>query len=317
MLAELFDLFGLILIQFCEFVACITHSAQELVELRVNSLCVAVLGSLNEKRHRPDSQCGNTRCIKFSEVCPTSRVNDDDDECVGCPGVDAKLGEPSKSAVGHTPQRERTYRSSVISLQATHAIPWFRRRLKELLAASASLRGTCTLKEAIMATKKKSKVLQDLFLDTLKDIYYAEQKITKALPKMAKAAQANELKEAFEKHLRETQSQVKRLEQVFQLIDEAAKGKKCPAIDGMIKEGDEISKDYKGSPALDAGLLAAAQAVEHYEISRYGTLRTWAQELGLDEAVRLLDATLDEEKTTDANLSKLAESSVNRYAEAA
>lgn len=174
-----------------------------------------------------------------------------------------------------------------------------------------------TLKEAIMATKKKSKVLQDLFLDTLKDIYYAEQKITKALPKMAKAAQANELKEAFEKHLRETQSQVKRLEQVFQLIDEAAKGKKCPAIDGIIKEGDEISKDYKGSPALDAGLLAAAQAVEHYEISRYGTLRTWAQELGLDEAVRLLDATLDEEKTTDANLSKLAELSVNRYAEAA
>ena len=110
---------------------------------------------------------------------------------------------------------------------------------------------------------------------------------------------------------------MKRLEQVFHLIDETPKGKKCPAIDGIIKEGDEISKDYKGSPALDAGLLAAAQAVEHYEISRYGTLRTWAQELGLDEAVRLLDATLDEEKTTDANLSKLAESSVNRYAEAA
>ena len=141
--------------------------------------------------------------------------------------------------------------------------------------------------------------------------------ITEALPKMAKAAQAKELKAAFEKHLRETQSQVKRLEQVFQLIDETPKGKKCPAIDGILKEGDEIGKDYKGSPALDAGLLAAAQAVEHYEISRYGTLRTWAQELGLDEAVRLLDATLDEEKTTDANLSKLAESSVNRYAEAA
>jgi len=171
--------------------------------------------------------------------------------------------------------------------------------------------------EAIMATKKKSKVLHDLFLDTLKDIYYAEQKITKALPKMAKAAQAKDLTAAFEKHLRETQSQVKRLEQVFALIEETPKGKKCPAIDGILKEGDEISKEYKGSPALDAGLLAAAQAAAHHEISRYGTLRTWAQELGLDEAVRLLDATLNEEKTTDANLSKLAESSVNRYAEAA
>lgn len=168
-----------------------------------------------------------------------------------------------------------------------------------------------------MATKKKSKVLQDLFLDTLKDIYYAEQKITKALPKMAKAAQAKELKAAFEKHLRETQSQVKRLEQVFQLIDETPKGKKCPAIDGILKEGDEIGKDYKGSPALDAGLLAAAQAVEHYEISRYGTLKCWASELGYTDAVKLLDATLNEEKKTDAALTRLAEGEVNMHAQAA
>jgi ferritin-like metal-binding protein YciE len=168
-----------------------------------------------------------------------------------------------------------------------------------------------------MATKKKTKILQDLFLDTLKDIYYAEQKITKALPKMAKAAQASDLKAAFEKHLKETAGHVQRLEQIFELIDEAPKGKKCPAIDGIVKEGDEIGKDYKGSPALDAGLLAAAQAVEHYEISRYGTLRTWAEELGMSEAVSLLDATLNEEKATDETLTKLAEASVNRYAEAA
>ena len=108
-----------------------------------------------------------------------------------------------------------------------------------------------------MAAKKKSKVLQDLFLDTLKDIYYAEQKIAKALPKMAKAAQDRDLKSAFEKHLRETEGQIGRLEQVFGLIDETAKGKKCPAIDGIIKEGDEIGKDYKATPALDAGLLSA------------------------------------------------------------
>lgn len=168
-----------------------------------------------------------------------------------------------------------------------------------------------------MAMKKKAKVLQDLFLDTLKDIYYAEQKITKALPKMAKAAEDRQLKSAFEKHLKETEDQVARLERIFGLLDETPKGKKCPAIDGIIKEGDEVGKDYKGSPALDAGLLAAAQAVEHYEISRYGTLRTWAQELGMNEAVKLLDATLAEEKTTDVTLTKIAEGAVNRYAEAA
>lgn len=165
--------------------------------------------------------------------------------------------------------------------------------------------------------RKKEKTLQDLFLDTLKDIYYAENKILKALPKMAKAAQASELQAAFKKHLRETEGQVKRLEQIFDEIGETAKGKKCPAMDGLVKEGDEVAKDYKGSPAIDAGLLAAAQAVEHYEISRYGTLKTWAEELGLNGAVGLIDETLAEEKDTDVALTKIAESSVNDYAQAA
>lgn len=168
-----------------------------------------------------------------------------------------------------------------------------------------------------MPARKKDKNLQDLFLDTLKDIYYAEQKITKALPKMMKAAQAEDLKAAFEKHLGETEGQIERLEQVFALLEETPKGKKCPAIDGIIKEGDEIGKDYKGSPALDAGLLSAAQAVEHYEIARYGTLKTWAEELGLGEAVGLIDATLAEEKNTDQTLSQIATASVNMHAEAA
>lgn len=162
--------------------------------------------------------------------------------------------------------------------------------------------------------RKKEKNLQDLFLDTLKDIYYAENKILKALPKMAKAAQASDLQTAFKKHVSETQGQVKRLEQIFSEIGVTAKGKKCPAIDGIIKEGDEIAKDYKGSPALDAGLLAAAQAVEHYEISRYGTLKTWAEELGIRNAVDLIDQTLSQEKATDTALSKIAEGSVNDHA---
>lgn len=163
----------------------------------------------------------------------------------------------------------------------------------------------------------KEKTLQDLFLDTLKDIYFAEKKILTALPKMAKAAQSDELRAAFEKHEAETEKQIERLEQVFAELDEAPKGKTCPAILGIIEEGQEIMKEFKGMPALDAGLLSAAQAVEHYEISRYGTLRTWADELGLKASVRLLDATLAEEKNTDAGLSKLAQSGVNQHAQPA
>ncbi len=162
---------------------------------------------------------------------------------------------------------------------------------------------------------KKSKLLADLFEDTLKDIYFAENKIVKTLPKMAKAAQSADLRKAFEKHLRETEGQIKRLDKVFAILGKPAKGKTCDAINGIADEGAEIMKDYKGSPALDAGLLAAAQAVEHYEISRYGTLRTWAEELGHADAVSLLQATLDEEKTTDQTLTKIAESVVNAEGE--
>ena len=131
---------------------------------------------------------------------------------------------------------------------------------------------------------------------------------------MAKAAQAQDLKAAFEKHETETAEQVERLEKVFAEIDESPRGKTCDAIVGIIEEGQEVMKEYKVTPALDAGLLAAAQAVEHYEISRYGTLRTWAQELGLGQSVKLLDATLAEEKKTDEALTQLAETNVNQHA---
>ena len=128
---------------------------------------------------------------------------------------------------------------------------------------------------------KKPMLLSDLFHETLKDIYFAENKILKTLPKMAKAAHSKDLQRAFSKHLRETEGQVRRLNQVFKIIGKPARGKTCAAINGITEEGAEIMKDFKGMPALDAGLLAAAQAVEHYEMSRYGTLRTWAEELGM------------------------------------
>jgi len=158
------------------------------------------------------------------------------------------------------------------------------------------------------------KTLDDLFLDTLKDIYYAEKQIVKTLPKMAKAATAPELKAGFEKHLEETEGHVERLEQIFELMGKPARGKTCDAILGIIEEGKSIIEDFKGTPALDAGLVSAAQAVEHYEIARYGTLKTWAQQLGMTEAVGLLDATLKEEVATDEKLTQVAESNVNRKA---
>jgi ferritin-like metal-binding protein YciE len=166
------------------------------------------------------------------------------------------------------------------------------------------------------AMTAKDKDLNDLFLDTLKDIYFAEKQILKALPKMAKAASSDKLRAAFEKHHGETENQVERLEQIFELIDKPARGKTCDAIQGILEEGKEIMDEYKGSDALDAGMLAAAQAVEHYEISRYGTLKQWAQQLGLKDAVRLLDETLKEEKKTDESLTSLAEAAVNLAAAA-
>jgi ferritin-like metal-binding protein YciE len=159
--------------------------------------------------------------------------------------------------------------------------------------------------------------LKELFHETLKDIYFAEKKILTALPKMAKASQSDQLRAAFEKHESETEEHVARLDKVFAELDETPRGKTCDAIMGIIKEGQEVMKELKGKPALDAGLLAAAQAVEHYEIARYGTLKTWAAELGFSQSVELLDATLAEEKKTNETLSKLAESGVNQHAQAA
>jgi ferritin-like metal-binding protein YciE len=158
------------------------------------------------------------------------------------------------------------------------------------------------------------KDLNDLFLDTLKDIYYAEKQILKSLPKMAKAANSDDLRAAFEKHEGETEGQIERLEQIFELLGKPARGKKCDAIEGILDEGKEIMDEYKGASALDAGLLAAAQAVEHYEISRYGTLKSWAGKLGMNQAARLLDQTLNEEKKTDDTLTKIAETAVNAEA---
>ena len=158
-----------------------------------------------------------------------------------------------------------------------------------------------------MAEKK----LTDLFYDTLKDIYFAERQILKNLPKMAKAARSDELKQAFVTHRDETEGQIERLQQVFEIFGKRAQAKTCEAIKGILEEGEEIIEDYKDSQALDAGLLAAGQAVEHYEISRYGTLKTWADQLGLKDAAALLEQTLEEEKKTDVLLSKLAKQSVN------
>lgn len=126
----------------------------------------------------------------------------------------------------------------------------------------------------------QTKTMEDLFFDGVKDIYYAERKIVAALRKMIRGAKAKELKTAFDKHLQETEGQIERLVQVFEILGKPARGKTCPAIDGILEEGQEILEEFKASPALDAGLLAAAQAVEHYEIARYGTLKSWALQLG-------------------------------------
>ncbi|WFU43426.1 DUF892 family protein [Bradyrhizobium sp. CB82] len=181
------------------------------------------------------------------------------------------------------------------------------------MAKRAKKRATKT--STARRARRAPKTLNDLFLATLKDIYFAENKIIKTLPKMAKAAQSKDLTAAFNKHLKETQGQVKRLDQVFKMLGKPARGKPCEAINGIADEGAEIMKEFKGAPALDAGLLAAAQAVEHYEISRYGTLRTWAEELGMQDAARLLQETLDEEEATDRTLTELATSVINLEAE--
>jgi ferritin-like metal-binding protein YciE len=163
----------------------------------------------------------------------------------------------------------------------------------------------------------KEKTLEDLFHDTLKDIYYAERKILKTLPKMQRAAQSAELKTAFEKHREETEVQIERLQQVFEILGKQPRGKTCDAIEGIVSEGEEIMEEFAGTAALDAGLISSAQAVEHYEITRYGTLKRWATELGLTDAANLFDQTLKEETKTDQDLTKLAELSANQRAKKA
>jgi len=159
-----------------------------------------------------------------------------------------------------------------------------------------------------------TKTLQDLFLETLKDIYHAEKQVLRVLPRMAREANSPELKAAFETHRQETEGQIERLQQIFEQLDKPARGKTCDAILGIIEEGKEVIEDFGESPALDAGLVAAAQAIEHYEIARYGTLKTWADQLGLKDAVNLLDQTLREEMKTDQLLSQLATQDVNARA---
>jgi ferritin-like metal-binding protein YciE len=158
--------------------------------------------------------------------------------------------------------------------------------------------------------------LHELFLDELFDVHNAEQQLTKALPKMAKAAESDELREAFESHLAETEEHVSRLEEVVEGLGEKMKRKTCPAMKGLIEEAQELLKEQKDSSALDAALIAAAQKVEHYEIASYGTLCTWAEQMGHDEALQLLKQTLTEEKEADEKLTTIAESAANAQAEA-
>jgi ferritin-like metal-binding protein YciE len=158
------------------------------------------------------------------------------------------------------------------------------------------------------------KSLEDLFVNLLKDVYYAEKQILKTLPKLAKKADSDELRQAFEHHLKETEGQVQRLEQVFALCDLKPSGKTCHAIKGILEEGEEDIKDAKDPDVLDAGMIADAQAVEHYEIARYGTLIAWARQLGMNDAVSLLQQTLDQEYNADQTLTRLAEGSLNRQA---
>ncbi|MGU3400962.1 ferritin-like domain-containing protein [Brucellaceae bacterium D45D] len=165
--------------------------------------------------------------------------------------------------------------------------------------------------------RTKQRNLDDLFYDTLKDIYYAERKILKTLPKMARAANDDKLRQAFEKHHDETEGHIERLQQCFELLGKRAQGKTCDAIEGIISEGEEIIEEFSGTAALDAGLISSAQAVEHYEITRYGTLKRWAETLGHKDVAKLLDQTLQEEGQTDKDLTKLADSSANQHAQAA
>jgi ferritin-like metal-binding protein YciE len=183
--------------------------------------------------------------------------------------------------------------------------------------------GTWTARQGLKATSPMMerpvsvKTMNDLFVTTLKDIYYAEKQILKALPTMVKKANGQELKDALDAHRKETERQVERLDQAFKMLDVPARGKKCEAIEGIIDEAKEHMEEIKDERVLDASMISSAQAVEHYEICRYGTLIEWAKDLGLDDAVPLLQQNLEEEKNADKLLSKIARSSSNQKAMAA
>jgi ferritin-like metal-binding protein YciE len=162
---------------------------------------------------------------------------------------------------------------------------------------------------------KDIKTMNDLFMHGLEDLFYAEKQIAKSLPDMIEKATNPQLRAGFEKHLKETEGQIARLEQVFELLDAEAKGEKCPAIDGILKEGKELMGEIGDEDVMNVGLIAAAQAVEHYEITRYGALIAWAGELGRGDCVPLFKASLAEEKATDDKLTALAERRVNPRAE--
>ena len=163
---------------------------------------------------------------------------------------------------------------------------------------------------------KDIETLDDLFLHQLQDVYYAENQITKALPKMIEKATAQDLRQGFERHLSETETQITRLERVFDLLGEKAKAVTCPAIDGIIKEANEVAGEIEDKAVLDAALIASAQAVEHYEIARYGTLIAWAKQLDRTEIASILQETLDEEYATDDKLTQMASSKINAKADA-
>ncbi len=156
--------------------------------------------------------------------------------------------------------------------------------------------------------------MDDLFVDTLKDIYYAEKQILGALPKMVKKADSLELQQALEKHRKETEGQIERIEQIFDQLKLAKRGKKCEAIEGILREAEEVMGEIKSETVLDAGIVGSAQTVEHYEIARYGALIAWGKELGLKDAIPLLQETLEQEKNADATLTKIAQSAVNKKA---
>ena len=160
------------------------------------------------------------------------------------------------------------------------------------------------------------KTLNDLFLETLKDLYYVEKKLVKTLPKLAKKATSPELKQAMEDHLEETETHVQRLEQIFEMLDQRASAKSCEALEGLIRETDEVTGEIEDDHTMDAALISSAQTVEHYEIARYGTLACWAAEIGNTDIAELLEQTLEEEKSADEKLSMIAEDQINQRAAA-